>query len=288
VLEPLRRLRLELDSLRAAFRQTNSKYVADHRLVERTEQFFLAWSTSVRPGLLAYGFPEELIGNADKEFTKLVGLTSHRSPRQAYYLSLRRLRGIITTQLLLEAARRTSGGTQSPTGQALQGAKLIPEVPDLPNELVPNALYGWVPNMRDFLLRNNFDYNVFVMVAYRDSLSDLIRRVKDAVKTIGLNAILARDHRLTDDLYNPLACLLCCRYGIAIFDRAETTQAHNANVTYELAVMQLLKRPCGILKHRSLETMPSDFLHRLYENYDSGADAVKRVREWWGRVNPAG
>jgi hypothetical protein len=287
VLEPLRSLRLEIDSIRLALRQSGSKFITDQRTRERTEQLFLGWCTNLRPGLLAYGVPEEPLRHADKEFTKLVGLTTRRSLRRKYLLSLGRIRTITTGQILLEVAR-IAPGAEVGKGHPSPRGKLIPEIPDLPNEFVPNALYGWVHVMQKFLKRNIFEYNVFIMVAYKDSLSDLIRGVKDTVTQIGLNAIVAKDHRLTDDLYNPLACLLCCRYGIAIFDRPEARQAHNANVTYELAVMQLLKRPCAILKHRSLDTMPSDFLHRLFEDYDSSADALDRVREWWSRVNPNG
>jgi hypothetical protein len=98
-----------------------------------------------------------------------------------------------------------------------------------------------------------------------------------------LNPILARDYSLTNDLYNPIACLLCCSYGVAIFDRAETAQMHNPNVVYELGMMQLLKRPCVILKHTKLKRMPTDLLSMLYEDYSSQKEAVRKLSEWWTR-----
>ena len=123
------------------------------------------------------------------------------------------------------------------------------------------------------------------MVSYRSELASLVRRVERALINLDLNPIIARDHGITDDLNNPIACLLCCSYGVAIFDRAESRQQHNPNVVYELGMMTLLKRPCAILKHRRLRRMPTDLLTRLYEDYGSIDEAVKRVNDWWKRSN---
>jgi len=84
---------------------------------------------------------------------------------------------------------------------------------------------------------------------------------------------------------NPIACLLCCSYGVAIFDRAQLTQAHNPNVVYELGMMQLLKRPCVILKHAKLRKMPTDLLSMLYEGYSSRQEAADKLGAWWARNN---
>src|SRR3989440_1786706 len=62
----------------------------------------------------------------------------------------------------------------------------------------------------------------------------------------------------SDVCSSDLACLLCCSYGVAIFDKAEATQTHNPNVVYELGMMQLLKRRCVILKHKKLKAMRSE------------------------------
>jgi hypothetical protein len=90
------------------------------------------------------------------------------------------------------------------------------------------------------------------MVSYRAKLGPLIDSVKKELVRLSLNPVLAKDHSLTNDLYNPVACLLCCSYGVAIFDRAETTQMPNPNVVYELGMMHLLKRRCVILKHANI------------------------------------
>jgi len=86
-------------------------------------------------------------------------------------------------------------------------------------------------------------------------------------------------------LNNPVACLLCCSYGVAIFDRAETAQMHNPNVVYELGMMQLLNRRCVILKHHRLKQMPTDLLGKLYESYANQGEAVRKLGQWWDRTN---
>src|SRR5205085_5285742 len=110
---------------------------------------------------------------------------------------------------------------------------LIPEIPGLGNELLPNALYGWIPKMQAFLKEYSFDRNVFLMYAYRSRITRLVGSIKKKLQTLELNPIIAKEHALTDDLYNPIACLLCCNYGIAVFDHAEPEQTHNPNIIYE-------------------------------------------------------
>jgi hypothetical protein len=119
------------------------------------------------------------------------------------------------------------------------------------------------------------------MISYKSSLLPLIAEISRNLIELNLNPIVARDHPITDDLYNPIACLLCCSYGIAVFDRPEVTQVHNPNVVYELGMIQLLKRPCVILKHDKLKKMPTDILSRLYENYSTCEDAGQKIADWW-------
>src|SRR5205085_9690802 len=127
-------------------------------------------------------------------------------------------------QVLLEFAKIPPGARAA--APAPSPASLLPQISDLPNELVPNALHGWSEPIKAFLNANPFDNNVFIMVAYRARLEPLIRSVKKKLEELHLNPVLARDYQLTNDLYNPIACLLCCSYGVAIFDRAEVAQMY--------------------------------------------------------------
>jgi hypothetical protein len=277
VIETLRYLRLEVDALLDAVNDLTTEFVARGHILERTQQLFLNWFSNIRPGLVRNGVPSGVLDSSDEVFKRLVQLTAGRSRQEDYARVLRKLKRNVIKALLLEIARLPS--EYVPHG--VRSAPLIAEIPDVPNEFIPNALYGWIPNIKGFLHQYSFDRNVFIMVSYRSRLARLIKNIRAVLVDLELEAIMARDHSLTDDLYNPVACLLCCNYGIAIFDRAEPGQVHNPNVVYELGMMQLLKRPCLILKHEGLRTMPSDLLSRLYESYGSEQEAARRVQAWW-------
>lgn len=282
MVDALKNLRLEIDALRFALRSARGINVTDEPTLERIRELFLSWS-NFRAQLAKFEVPIEVINRVDHLFTGLVRLTTSRSSRQRYMRALSAIRQSLTEQLLLEIAKAAEVLPAERTRARVEG--LIPEIPDIGNELIPNALFGWKDNISRFLRQSSFDRNVFIMVAYRPRLKGVISSVRETLASLGLNPVIANEHRLTDDLYNPIACLLCCGYGVAIFDRGEVGQAHNSNIVYELATMQLLKRPCVILKHKSLRTMPSDFLHRLYEGYRTAGDASKRVEDWWRTVS---
>lgn len=281
MIEALRGFTREISSLIASLRSSTKIYVEDESLVQRLQQLFLTWSTSLRPQLVAIGVPPEVLRPPERSLNKLLRLSRKQSHRALFVKLLIALRTSVVNQVLLEVASVQPWRTTAP---ATASENLLPEVSDVPNELIPNALLGSVKQMRSFMKRHAFERNVFIMIRYRSHLRNLVVRIKGALDELGFDGILAREHDLTDDLYNPIACLLCCNYGIAIFDRSEAGQVHNPNIVYELAVMQLLKRRCLILKHQSLTSMPTDFLHKLYENYDRGLDAAGRVRAWLRRI----
>ena len=127
-----------------------------------------------------------------------------------------------------------------------------------------------------------FDKSVFLMIRYRNRNRQLISQLKRALSSNGLTAILASEHNLTNDLYNPIACLLSCARGIAVFDQSEEGQDFNPNVAYELGMMHLLGRDVLILKHSSLKSLHTDILMRLYHEYDSPATAARHIGAWVG------
>jgi hypothetical protein len=281
VLEALRILRLELDSILEALHQLPGVMVTSGQITQRVEEFYLSWS-NLRSQLAKAKVSEKLISRADQLGSRLVRLTARRSRKQEYRSILLGMRRVLVNQLLLEVASVDLPAERKVVSQL--APSLLPEIPGLTTDLIPTALYGSTDSMRKFLRQSSYDHNVFLMVAYRANLKPLIADVKSILKTLGLHAVLAKDHDLTDDLYNPLACLLCCQYGIAIFDRGDKKQTHNPNVVYELAMMQTLKRRCMILKHKAVKEMPADFLHKLYQPYKTRNEATKAINEWWKRV----
>lgn len=283
MLEALRTLRRELDSLLESLKGTPGVFVTAISFRRRIEQFYLSWS-NLRPRLESAQVPRAVIQRAESLTEDVARLSSGRNRVERYRGKLLALRRVLGKELLLEIARLERSVQMEKVSAQVIERSVLPEIPGLTNDLIPNALYGWANAIRTFLRQNNYDHNVFVMVAYRPAMAKIISEVRKALTELGLNPVVARDHSLTDDLYNPLACLLCCRYGVAIFDKGEAKQLHNANIVYELAMMQTLKRPCMILKHESLKTMPSDFLHKLYEPYRTTPEAVAAVKAWWERL----
>jgi hypothetical protein len=283
VLEALRNLLKEVSAILSALRRAGGNSAVSSGVVERIQELAVTWSVNVRPGLAVIGVPKEVLQRADKLTFKLARLTSGAVNRNNLFTALGAVWKVLHEQILLEVARIPLGVQAA--FPAPGPAPLFPEISDLPNQLVPYAVQGWSEQIKKFLKANPFGKNVFIMVSYRARLEPLIDGVKDKLEKLHLNPVLARDYSLTNDLYNPIACLLCCSYGVAIFDRAETAQMHNPNVVYELGMMQLLKRPCVILKHSKLRKMPTDLLNMLYEDYSSQKEAVQKLSEWWTRSN---
>lgn len=281
MLEALKNLNKEINAIILRLQNVAQNIPANSPIVERVQDLVLTWSVSVRPSLAAMGVPREVLGRADQFTSRAARLTAKASHKTKYQAVLQAIRRVLMEQVLLEVAQ-IPAALQTVVTAAAAG-NLFPEISDLPNQLVPNALQGWTKPIKEFLRKHPFEKNVFIMVSYRSELARVIARVEDELRNLDLYPVLARDHRLTDDLYNPIACLLCCAYGVAIFGRAEAAQMHNPNVVYELGMMQLLKRPCVILKHAKLKRMPTDLLNRLYEDYSTERGAARKLTEWWAR-----
>lgn len=283
MLEALRNLLRELNAILSALRRGTGNSLTPPAVMERIQELVLTWSVNVRPGLAAIKVPGEVLDRADRVTAKLARLSSGTVRNRTIEPALRTVRKVFHEQILLEVAKIPLGAQAAfaPSGPA----SLFPEISDLPNQLVPYAVQGWSQQIKRFLTRNPFGKNVFIMVSYRARLESLIERIQEKLQELSLNPVLARDHALTNDLYNPIACLICCSYGVAIFDRAEVSQIHNPNVVYELGMMQLLKRPCIILKHARLKRMPTDLLSMLYEDYSTNRQAVQELSDWWTRIN---
>jgi hypothetical protein len=283
VLEALINLNKEVHAIILMLQNAPQNIPTNSPIAERVQDLVGTWSVSVGPSLAAMRVPREVLGRADQVTSRAGRLTAKTSRKTKYLAVLHAISRVLMKQVLLEVARLPPA-LQLAVPTDVTG-NLFPEISDLPNDLVPNALHGWAKPIKKFLKKHPFDKNVFIMVAYRSELVPVVARVEAELRKLDLFPVLAKDHNLTDDLYNPIACLLCCAYGVAIFGRGEAEQTHNPNVVYELGMMQLLKRPCVILKHAKLKRMPTDLLTRLYEDYSSQNEAARKLTEWWTRSN---
>lgn len=127
-----------------------------------------------------------------------------------------------------------------------------------------------------------YEKNFFLMMKFRKSNEAFYGFIKNELGRYGYNCVRADapEWNITDDVYNPIAVLYCCKYGIALFDEPEDGANYNPNVAYELGIMQNQGKPCLILKHSSLKTVPFDLVKELYKPYNREIDFQRIFKEW--------
>jgi hypothetical protein len=129
-----------------------------------------------------------------------------------------------------------------------------------------------------------FERNVFLMMRFREATKDLADFIKETLLEKGLRGVRADDARwnLTNDVYNPIAVLYCCKYGIALLE----DETLSPNVIYELGMMQCLGRECLILVKDSVGRVPFDLIKDLYVPYSGDLAVRANVRKWLDRIAP--
>lgn len=265
--------RVELRYLNEAVAACTTKTLRDEELRERLRTLCRSWFSVVRPTIAGH------LRNR-REFFKLSGETEKIAQLSSKYKKVSEYRRRLkTAEQLANNVVLHLPVDLGPISSSKSSELFLPNIPDLPTALVPGALFGRRSRIEAFLNKHPFDQSVFVMIRYRRRNDPLIKSVKTALKNRGFFAVLASEHQLTDDLYNAVACLLCCSKGIAVFDRAESTEIFNPNVAYELGMLHLLGRDCLILKHRALRTLHTDILMKLYVPFAGPKNAAKLVAE---------
>ncbi len=274
--ETFESFKAELYALRNLISTIEKKTVRDESLLDRFRTLVRTWASTVRPTI-------EPLLRSKRDFWKLGAELEALARLTSKYKSVAEYRKRLNTSIklandLVLYLPPTQEQRFSP--HAPRDNLFIPAIPDLPVYLVPNPLLGWKGKIEAFVNKYPFDKSVFMMIRYRDRNKSLIKEIKSALSEQGMNGILASEHNLTDDLYNPIACLLSCSKGIAVFDEAEVGQEFNPNVAYELGMLHLLGRSCLILKHQSLNTLHTDILMKLYREYETIEAAGTEVRDW--------
>lgn len=127
-----------------------------------------------------------------------------------------------------------------------------------------------------------YDRNVFLMMKFRDSNKIVYDFIKKQLEESGFNCVRAdqREWNITQNVYNPLAVLYCCKYGIALFDEPEEGNMFSPNVAYELSMMHLQGKNCLILRHKSLPEMPFDLIKDVHKTYSKDLELENIVRNW--------
>ncbi|HEX8147043.1 MAG TPA: response regulator [Pyrinomonadaceae bacterium] len=147
-------------------------------------------------------------------------------------------------------------------------------------------LIGFKRDIESQLARFSFSKNVFLMMKFRDSNRELGEYIVETLSNHGLRGVRA-DHEewnITKNVYNPIAVLYCCKYGIALFDEPEKHQAYSPNVAYELGMMHYQNKLCLILRHTSLPVVPFDLIKDLYATYDRDLQVRGMISSWIKQV----
>lgn len=132
-----------------------------------------------------------------------------------------------------------------------------------------------VPELKPFIERFKLDHPdlskcAFIMMRFDDTrlhkeILDVVRKV---CKKHGLKALRADDKRYSDDLFSNIRTYMhCCRFGIAIFERL-SLEEFNPNVSLEVGYMMAQGKPVCLLKDKTLNSLHTDLIGRLYENFD--------------------
>jgi len=136
------------------------------------------------------------------------------------------------------------------------------------------------------LTNSPYEENVFLMMKFRSENDKLHGFVKEEIERHGFRCIRADDStwNITKNVYNPLAVLFCCKFGIALFDTPEPGNFYSPNVAYELGIMQMQQKDCLILVDSSLPDPPFDLIKDLRKKYTDPIELQKHVREWLEQI----
>lgn len=155
-------------------------------------------------------------------------------------------------------------------------------IPNEANYKLLKPLVGFKREIEGKILEFPYRENVFLMMKFRDHNTDLADFIRDNLAKHGLRGVRADqpEWNITQDAYNFIAVLYCCKYGIAIFDEAEAGQAYNPNVLYELGMMHNQEKNCLILRHNSLPAAPFDFIKNLHTTYKKDLEVKRFISDW--------
>ena len=96
----------------------------------------------------------------------------------------------------------------------------------------------------------------------------IVQGIQDALAPYGISAVRADDKDWHTDLfYNVLTCIYGCTFGIAIFERIER-EDFNPNVALEVGYIMALKKQVCLLKDRTLKSLHTDLVGKLYKTFD--------------------
>ena len=171
--------------------------LCDDGLRERFRTLFRVWVSSVEPRIIkGHAKDTRDVFKLSAEIEKLAQLSSNNKLVSEYRKRLR-----IAIQL---ADGLVIYLPAIPTGLpvSVKHDLFVAAISDLPTSLVPNPIVGWKSRMEAFCRDHPFEKSVFIMIRYRTRTKSLIKSINGAIYE-GLFGVVASEHSITDDLYNP-------------------------------------------------------------------------------------
>ncbi len=132
---------------------------------------------------------------------------------------------------------------------------------------------------------SNPDKVAFIMMEFEDTKThiDILKAINETLDSHSIKGLRADDKDYHDDLYyNVLTYLNGCGFGIAVFERIEEEKP-NPNVSLEVGYMLALRKDICLLKDRTLKTLHTDLIGKLYKVFDprdSRGTIPKELSNW--------
>lgn len=143
-------------------------------------------------------------------------------------------------------------------------------------------LQGFKDQIERRLSETEFERNVFLMMKFRAENSLVHDFIRDTLRTKGFNCVRADDPywNITRNVFNPVAVLYCCKFGIALFDEPEPGNNYSPNVAYELGIMHEQGKNCLVLRNSAIPGVPFDLVKELYSDYSSDLQLKNIIGNW--------
>ena len=109
----------------------------------------------------------------------------------------------------------------------------------------------------------------FIMMQFGKSEShkDILKSIRDTLFQNGCIGLRADDKEYHNDVYyNILTYIYGCGFGIAVFDIIDE-KSFNPNVSLEVGYLLALRKQVCLLKEKSLKTLQSDLVGKLYREF---------------------
>lgn len=131
----------------------------------------------------------------------------------------------------------------------------------------------------------DIDRNAFIMMRFGNTKAhkSILLSIKSVLNKYGINALRADDKEYHEDLFpNVLTYLHGCKFGIAVFERLEEEE-FNPNVSLEVGYLRAFKKPICLLKDKTLKTLQTDLVGKLYKSFDPqdpDSTIPKELEKW--------